>query len=59
MNLCKEAKIKQHNFSNKELCEIYKEAIWESWFTCFSWPNEWRYWRFFFMFRVFIEEASI
>ena len=34
--LCEEAKIKQHIFSKKELCEIDEEAIWESRFTCFS-----------------------
>ena len=33
--LCKEAKIKHRTSSKKELCEIGKEAIWKSRFTCF------------------------
>ena len=37
---CEEAKIKQHTFSKKELCEIGEEAIWESRFTCFCFLTE-------------------
>ena len=33
--LCEEAKIKQRTPLKKELCEIGKEAIWESRFTSF------------------------
>ena len=33
--LCDEAKIKEHTFSKKELCEIGEEAIWESRFAYF------------------------
>ena len=32
--LCEEAKIKQHTFSKKKLCEIGEEAKWDFRFTC-------------------------
>ena len=41
--LCEEAKIKQRTPLQKELCEIGKEAIWESRFTSFLYFNP-SYW---------------
>ena len=46
--LREEAKIKQHTFSKKELCETGEEAIWESRFTCFCFLTGrfWIFWEF-------------
>ena len=45
--LCEEAKIKQHTFSKKELCEFSEEAIWESRFISFFLIVSQRYHRCF------------